>query len=108
MSKKVSTSEKKDSGTTAKEATHKNSTNGSEPLLKWVSKPDDAVIIDDAFWIKRQRWGTFISVLRDGSFLVTSLSEEQCKEATRWYLKAKQDGFPEASASYDSVVGGKL
>lgn len=84
-----------------------NSTNGCEPLSKWVSKPEDVVPVDDVFWIKRQRWGTYVSVLRDGSHLITALSEEQCLSSTRWYLKAKQDGFPE-TAKYESFVGGKL
>jgi hypothetical protein len=30
--------------------------------LQWVTKPEDVVTIDDAFWVKRQRWGTFVSV----------------------------------------------
>ena len=108
MSKKVSTSEKKDSGTIARGKTQKSSSNGSEPLSSWVSKPEDATVIDDCFWVRKQRWGTYVSVDKEGNGIVTSTDEEHCIQATRWYLKAKQDGFPEAVASYDSVVGGKL
>jgi hypothetical protein len=68
----------------------------------------EQALIDDCFYIKKQRWGTFVSMHKSGRELLTSLSEEQCVEATRWYLKAEQDGFPDSSKSYDSVVGGKL
>jgi hypothetical protein len=36
------------------------------------------------------------------------MTEEQCIAATRWYLKAKQEGFTDQAATYDGVVGGKL
>lgn len=68
----------------------------------------EAAMIDDCFYIKRQRWGTFISVNKDGTSLITSLTEDQCIDVTRWYLKAKQEGFTDGSKSYDSVVGSKL
>ena len=77
-------------------------------VLQWVTKPEDAATIDDAFWVKRQRWGTFVSVGVDDLEIITALTEEQCVSATRWYLKCKQEGFPEDSRSYDGVVGGKL
>jgi len=68
----------------------------------------EATMIDDCFYIKTQRWGTFISVNKDGTSLITSLTEDQCINATRWYLKAKQEGFTDGNKGYDSVVGGKL
>lgn len=68
----------------------------------------EQAMIDDCFFIKKQAWGTFVSVHKDGNALITSLTEDQCLNATRWYLKAKQEGFPSDSKSYDSVVGGKL
>lgn len=73
-----------------------------------MTKPDNAVVYDDAFWVRRQRWGTFVSVGADDLPIITSLSEEQCIAATRWFLKAKQEGFTEDARSYDGVVGGKL
>lgn len=66
------------------------------------------LLIDDCFSIKKQRWGTFVSVFKDGTALITSLSEDQCISATRWYLKAKQEGFSDDSTRYESTVGGKL
>ena len=86
----------------------KTTTDDQVKVLQWVTKPEDAVIHDDAFWVKRQRWGTFVSVGVDDREIITSLTEEQCVSATRWLLKCRQEGFPEESRSYDSVVGGKL
>ena len=58
--------------------------------------------------VTQHPWGTWQSYDREGKGLITSLTEEICIEATRWYLKMKQDGFPDETRSYDSVVGGKL
>ena len=76
--------------------------------LEWVTKPEDATIYDDAFWIKKQRWNTHVSVGADDLEIITSLSEEQCIAATRWYLKQRQEGFTEQVTAYDGVVGGKI
>lgn len=69
-------------------------------------------IYDDSFTIERQRWGTYTSLGLDGEKLITSLSEELCISATRFYLKGRQEGWDSAGAevskSYDSFVGGKL
>jgi hypothetical protein len=65
-------------------------------------------LIDDCFWVKRQRWGTFVSVHKDGHQIITALTEELCIASTRWYLKSKQEGFTDEAKTYDSVVGGKL
>ncbi len=73
-----------------------------------MTKPEDAVTYDDAFWVKRQRWGTYVSVGPDDLHIVTSLTEELCVDSTRWYLKQKQEGFTEQTVTYNSVVGGKL
>jgi hypothetical protein len=77
-------------------------------VLKWVTKPEDAATIDDAFWIKRQRWGTFVSIGADDLEIITALTEEHCLSATRWYLKQRQEGFTDDASTYDGVVGGKL
>jgi hypothetical protein len=76
--------------------------------LRWVTLPEGTPVIDDAFWIKVQRWGTYVSVGADDLEIITALTEEQCVAATRWYLKCRQEGFPEESRRYDSTVGGKL
>ena len=75
-----------------------------------MTKPEDAVIYDDAFWVKRQRWGTFVSVGADDLHIITSLTEEQCVKATRFYLKGLQDNSFEHNkgVTYSGEVGGKL
>lgn len=68
---------------------------------------EDLNLIDDAFYIRQQRWGTFVSYDKDGNGLVTSLTEEQCISATRYFLKGRQEGFPESKV-YEGKVDGKL
>jgi hypothetical protein len=65
-------------------------------------------VIDGCFYIKNHAWGTSESYDKDGKSIITSLNEESCIAATRWYLKAKQDGFTKSDITYDSTVGGKL
>jgi hypothetical protein len=67
----------------------------------------ESPVYDGAFTIKKQRWGTFVSLDLDGKGIITSLDEESCIRATRWYLKAKQDGFDETPV-HEGTVGGKL
>jgi hypothetical protein len=64
-------------------------------------------LYDDAFYVEEKRWGTWQSHYPDGAGIITSLTEEQCIRSTRWYLKAKQEGFAETQ-TYSSEVGGKL
>jgi hypothetical protein len=64
-------------------------------------------LIDDAFYVKEQRWGTWVSYGKDQKGLVTSLTRDECIQATRFYLKGRQEGFPE-SKTYEGQVGGKL
>ena len=69
---------------------------------------------DDAFSIEKTRWGTFRSHDKEGKELVTSADEDVCLSATRWFLKARQDGLgtlPSDSSSgsvYSGEVSGKL
>jgi hypothetical protein len=65
-------------------------------------------VYDEAFTVRKQRWGTFVSQDLEGNGIITALTEEQCISDTRWYLKAKQEGFPKGEASYEGTVGGKL
>jgi len=64
-------------------------------------------LIDDAFYVKKQRWGTWDSYDKEDKPILTSLTEDICVSATRFYLKGRQEGFPE-SQTYKSVVDGKL
>jgi hypothetical protein len=67
-------------------------------------------LIDDAFYVEEKKYGLWQSHYPDRKGIITSLTEEECVRATRWYLKAKQEGeFDKLSEkTYDSVVGGKL
>jgi len=64
-------------------------------------------LIDDAFYVEQKKYGLWDSTDLEGKGLVTSLTEQQCISATRFYLKGRQEGFSE-SKTYESDVGGKL
>jgi hypothetical protein len=63
--------------------------------------------IDDCFRVEQKKWGTWDSFDKEGKGIITSLTEQECINATRAYLKMKQEGFDDAH-TYKSVVGGKL
>ena len=65
---------------------------------------------DDAFYVEEKKYGLWQSHYPDGKGIITSLTEDECVLATRWYLKAKQEGeFDKTEQkTYDSFVGGKL
>ena len=69
---------------------------------------DETKLIDGAFTVDKQRWGTWQSYDTEGNKVITALTEDACIHATRWYLKAKQDGFTDEATTYDGTVGGKL
>jgi len=61
---------------------------------------------DESFTVDRQIWGTYQSYDKEGHKLITSLTEESCLNATRWYLKARQeDRFTECGTTYDKGDG---
>jgi hypothetical protein len=64
-------------------------------------------LYDDAFYVEEKKYGLWTSSDKEGNGIITSLTEEQCVRSTRWYLKAKQEGFVETQ-TYDGEVGGKL
>jgi hypothetical protein len=69
---------------------------------------ETTILIDNAFTVDEAKWGTFRSFDPEGKALVTSPTEEACVEATRCYLKWRQEGFTNEATSYDGEVGGKL
>jgi hypothetical protein len=74
-----------------------------------MPKTKAPAVIEPAFTVVKQRWGTFTSVDSDGNKLVTSMTEEGCVEATHFYLKGKQEGeFTGPETAYDGSVAGKL
>jgi hypothetical protein len=64
-------------------------------------------LIDDCFYVEQKRYGLWDSTDLEGNGIITSLTEEQCIAATRFYLKGRQEGFPQ-SQGYEGTVGGKL
>lgn len=64
-------------------------------------------LYDDCFYIEKSKWGTVKSVNKDGKYIITSLSEDECIRATRFYLKGMQEGFSEEKA-HQGTVDGKL
>ncbi len=66
-------------------------------------------LIDDCFYIEEKKWGTWDSYTPEGKCIVTSLTEENCVNATRYMLKLKQENcLNEVEVSYSSTVDGKL
>ena len=62
---------------------------------------------DGAFYVEKTRWEMWNSYDKDGNGILTTLKRENCIRATRFYLKAKQDGLVDSS-SYSGTVDGKL
>jgi hypothetical protein len=66
-------------------------------------------LIDDAFYVEEKKYGLWQSHYPDGSGIITSLTEEECVRATRYYLKMKQEGaINENVVTYSGTVDGKL
>jgi|GEM_PF-3301730 len=81
----------------------------TDPTTVTVIDGDLPKVYDEAFTVRKQRWGTFVSYDLKGSAIITSLSLDKCVAATSWYLKAKQDGFESSeSRTYEGTVGSKL
>ena len=64
--------------------------------------------IDDAFRVEKKKYGLWDSYDKDGKCIITSLTEEECVRATRFYLKGCQEGWSDATITYEGTVGGKL
>jgi hypothetical protein len=66
--------------------------------------------IDDAFRVYETKYGLWHSATKDGEELVTALTEQQCIDGTRFYLKGRQEGWNDDSSRVlnDRKVGGKL
>ena len=68
---------------------------------------EEKKLIDDCFYIQQKKYGLWYSTDLKENGLVTSLTEEQCVSATRFYLKGRQEGFPESKV-HSGTVDGKL
>jgi hypothetical protein len=65
-------------------------------------------LIDDCFYVEESTWKTWKSYDKDGKALITSLTQEACITATRFYCKGLQEGFGEDAKTHAGQVDGKL
>lgn len=74
--------------------------------------PENVEWIDDAFYIKKTRFGLYTSILKDplGAHFITGGTEDGVLQVTRWHLKCLQEGTLEDNSRIvnSGVVGGKL
>lgn len=74
--------------------------------------PEDVEWIDDAFYIKKTRFGLYTSILKEplGQHFITGLEYEAVLTVSRWHLKCLQDGSlgDYTRVVNSGVVGGKL
>lgn len=69
---------------------------------------EEPKLIDECFYIEEKNYGLWHSWDKDGKGLITALTEDQCVSATRFYLKGRQEGWPEPEVVHEGIVGGKL
>lgn len=67
-------------------------------------------LYDDCFYVEQKKYGLWYSYDKEGKGLITSLTEEQCVTATRWYCKKIQENTIDKTVekTYSSTVDGKL
>jgi hypothetical protein len=66
-------------------------------------------LIDDCFYVEQKKYGLWQSHYPDDKGIITSLTEEECVRATRYYLKMKQEGtINENVVTFSGTVDGKL
>jgi len=85
---------------------------GDNPTVE-AKIPEDIKWIDDAFYVKKTRFGLYTSVLKEpilGANFITGPTEEAVIQISRWHLKCIQEGTIEENTRVinSGVVGGKL
>ena len=60
-------------------------------------------LIDDCFYIEQKKYGLWYSYDKNENGLITSLTEEQCISATRFYLKFRQENQLESQNNEENV-----
>ena len=74
--------------------------------------PEDVVWIDDAFYIKKTRFGLYTSILKKplGQHFITGATEDGVITMSRWHLMCLQEGTLDEYTKVinDGVVAGKL
>ena len=68
-------------------------------------KMDEKNLIDDCFYIEKARWDVYHSYDKEQKRIITSLTEEGCINATRYYMKGIQEGFDQVNTHRGSVDG---
>jgi len=79
--------------------------------MKTFKLEKDEVVYDETFVVRKTRFGLHVStVVETGESVITSLEKDACITATRFYLKGRQEGWPEGStlSTHSGFVGGKL
>lgn len=76
--------------------------------MEHQKNPEEINWIDDVFKVEKARWGTWKSIDKDGNGIITSLTQEECIKATRWYLKKKQEGWGDECSVHEGSVEYKL
>jgi len=107
LTRKMMTEQQK---TTKRKPTLQDSLGPNNTIEKDI--PEDVVWIDDAFYIKKTRFGLYTSILKEplGAHFITGGTEEGVLKVTRWHLKCLQDGTMDQYTRVvnSGVVGGKL
>ena len=74
--------------------------------------PEDVVWIDDAFYIKKTRFGLYTSILKEplGQHFITGATEDGVITMSRWHLMCLQEGTLDEYTKVinDGIVAGKL
>ena len=74
--------------------------------------PENVEWIDDAFYIKKTRFGLFTSILKEplGQHFITGATEEGVIKVSRWHLMSLQESTLQdyTRVVNSGVVGGKL
>jgi hypothetical protein len=48
-------------------------------------------LIDDLFYVTQENWGNWISIDKDGKKIVTAYTEQNCIDATHYFLQMIQE-----------------
>ena len=84
-------------------------TTSSQSRTTFQLEPDE-VVYDEAFVVRKTRFGIYSSTTVQGRKMLTGGTKEGVITMTRWHLKCEQEGWPEGSVRVvnNGVVGGKL
>jgi len=89
--------------------TEPNICNDTKEKEEKTSNDSKQNLVDDCFYVEEKKYGLWQSYYPDGKGIITSLTEEQCVRATRYYLKLIQEGtINENVVTYSGTVDGKL